>query len=222
MEVSFEDCVNELVARSEEAKQRLQNWENRHKRYSDRRNRELQLEFNEAVKKTVHKRLFEVTTREIERASQGGHALGDLDPDRDSLKEVEDFDTPFAQQYFFHALLEGNSHVPTFQEFWDEINGRYRQYYIERLEAALAGTSYTKQQKERAIRWRLGKTYYSSLRELYLFAALRERYQLALKYHIFADLVLKYDGWLGEKVLQLKVPNKYEQSACRGDGSCGR
>lgn len=218
MQVSFQDCVNELAGKSEEVKRELRRWERRHEKYSDQRDKELQLEFNMAVKLAVHKRFFEVTAREVEQASQEGHALGDLDPDLDSLDEVENFDTPFAQQYFFHALLEGRGHVPTFEELWDEMNGQYRPYYIERLEAALRDTSYTGRQKERATRWRLGKTYYSSLRELYLFAALRENYQLTLKYHIFADLVLRYDAWLGNKVLQIKVPNKYEQRKPRPVG----
>lgn len=218
VQVTFQDCVNELVGKSEEAKRELQRWERRHERYSDQRDKELRLEFNRTVKLTVHKRLFEVTTREIEQASQGGHALGDLDRDQDSLREVEDFDTPFAQEYFFHALLEESGYVPTFKEFWEEINGRYREYYIDRLEVALASTRYTTGQKMRAIKWRLGKTYYSCLRELYVLAALRECYQLTLKYHIFAGLVLKYDGWLGEKVLQLKVPNKYEERKPRPVG----
>jgi hypothetical protein len=38
---------------------------------------------------------------------------------------------------------------------------------------------------------------------------LRERHGLVLKYHLFADLVVAVDGWLGNKVLCIRIPSSY-------------
>ncbi len=210
MKVSFDDCIQELVTNSREAKERFQAWENRAQKYAqDPRKKQLQHEFIKKVKSLVHEYLFQITTGEIEGVlKKSEHALGNLDRKRDSLPEVENFDTPFALQYFFHALLEKNRSIPTFQQFRDSMEGQFRPYYIGDLVNRLQATPYSKEQKQRAVWWRLGKSYYSNFRELYVLAWLREKHGLILKYHLFADLVLAVDGWLGNKVLCIRVPNK--------------
>jgi hypothetical protein len=159
VKVSFGDCIKELVTNSTEAKKRLQARKNRAQKYAkEPRKKQLQYGFIKKVKYLVHEYLFQITTSEIEGVlERSEHALGDLDPGRDSLPEVEDFDTPFALQYFLHALLEKNRSIPTFQQFRDSMETVFKPYYIGDLFNRLQATRYPKERKQRAVWWRLAK-----------------------------------------------------------------
>ena len=60
----------------------------------------------------------------------------------------------------------------------------------------------------RAIRWRVGKFYYSALREVDLLLAVREL-GVDLKYHLLADVLLRADFWSGDMVVCTYFPNTY-------------
>ncbi|HLH64163.1 MAG TPA: hypothetical protein VKV27_00530 [Solirubrobacteraceae bacterium] len=71
-------------------------------------------------------------------------------------------------------------------------------------EAAAAGHSQSDAQE--AMWWRLGNAYYSSLRELYVLAVLREA-GFPVEYHVIADALFRVDFWLGDIVISLFVAN---------------
>ncbi|RDV82970.1 hypothetical protein [Ammonifex thiophilus] len=209
MRVSFDDCVEELVKNNPESEYKLKEWEKRYERLESPREKVLQHKFISEVKRFTHEFLFRITASDVKKiGEETRHALGDLKSDTDPIQDVEDFYTPFAVEYFLHGLLEENKRLPTFQEFWGAMGGKYKKYYMDELFLKLGG-KYDKICLKRAIQWRLGKFYYSWLRELYVLALLRENHGLALKYHLFADLVLSIDAWYGKKVLCIRVPSKY-------------
>lgn len=209
MQVSFDDCVSELTIIRENS-DLLKQWERRPSKYSDRKDQALQHEFIKLVKGFVHKHLFQVSPQEFVQAQHNTeHALGFLVKAEHSIKEIEDFDTPFSQSFFFHHWLETYKSIPLWQELWEAMtSGTYRQWYLDRLLERFKGV-YSEQQIMDAFHWRFGKYYYSALRELYVYSTLFHTYGIPLKYHLFADMVLSVDGWHETKLLSLYVLNSY-------------
>ena len=69
----------------------------------------------------------------------------------------------------------------------------------------------------RALHWRVGKFYYSAVREMELLCRLREEYNVSARYHIFANVLLRADFWLGDIIICTYFANpKYR------DGQDGR
>ena len=223
MEVSFRECVRDLV-RTEAARRSLAGWENRSYMYRKDGFPLLagqQDEFRDRVKRFTHRRLFTLTTAEITDAlGRTEHALGNLDKLRDERRLTEDAQWPFSFSYYLHALLEATGRIPLWQDLWAAAwSGEFRAYFRGAMAEAVRKAAVKRgvtanmgiDELERSAHWRLGKYYYSALRELYLFAALRERYGVSLHYHIFADVRLFVDGWTPEGVLLcLRLPNSYE------------
>lgn len=73
------------------------------------------------------------------------------------------------------------------------------------VNAAVAG-GHSLEHATEAMWWRLGNSYYSMLRELYVLAVLREG-GLAVEYHVIADALFRADFWLGDTVISLFVSN---------------
>ena len=67
-----------------------------------------------------------------------------------------------------------------------------------------------------AVQWRLGKFYYSAFRELELFTKLRTRFELPVKYHILADVLLRADLWLDKTVVSLFFGNPQYREGTAG------
>ncbi|GMA16023.1 hypothetical protein E5F05_09250 [Deinococcus metallilatus] len=59
----------------------------------------------------------------------------------------------------------------------------------------------------RAVQWRLGKFYYSAMRELDIQVRLREDHGLPLRYHLLADVLLRTDFWLGDDLVCVYFAN---------------
>lgn len=210
MHVSFEDCVADLVTIPDN-RNLLAWWERRPQTRPTPEDRALQIEFIRQIKGFTHQALFEIPPEAVKDAMHHTeHSLGALDKHTHSLQLVEDFDTPFAQSFFFHHCLESQRQVPLWQNIWAaKFDEPYRSWYFERLQIH-ARDRFTEGQVVSAFQWRFGKYYYSALRELYIFSALRHVYGVPLKCHLFADLVLKVDGWHGWNLMYLRVPNQWE------------
>jgi Topoisomerase DNA binding C4 zinc finger len=211
MKVTFEDCLRELVI-TNESRGRLGDWEQRPLTRKSREEAILQSEFIKQVKGFVHETLFQLTPEKVEKArGSTEHSLGNLQKKIHSLKVVEDFNTPFAFSFFFHHWIETQKRIPLWQELWPAMHSEpYKTWFYDQLVFAFNKT-HTLEQFEQAFQWRFGKYYYSALRELYVFAAFGHIYNIPLKYHLFADLVLRVDGWYENKLMYLRVPNQFEE-----------
>lgn len=209
--VSFDDCVRELVIIPANVR-RLIEWENRTRGHDIApHDRVLQADFIHLVRGFVHQYLFQVTADDIHKANVD-HALGDLRKGKHSLEKVEKFNTPFALSFFPHHWLETHQRVPRWSELWQAmLTQPYREWYFERLVSVNEEErwGYTPDQIQCAFQWRMGKYYYSALREWYVFAALRQDYGIPLRYHLFADFVLGADGWAGNRLMRLYVDNHW-------------
>ncbi len=156
------------------------------------------------AKGMVHRALYQVTPADIEAAlARGEHALGDVESEEQE-KEVEDFNTPFSWNDVFHGCLEERGGVPSWNEFRTWITQEHPQYVWEPLKARF---DVTKPEYKRAIRWRIGKCYYSLIREIWLLSRLRCDYGIFLNYHVFADVRLRIDFWTGKHLFCLYFPN---------------
>lgn len=180
--------------------------------------------FRDRVKAFVHRRLFTVGTDEVlEAYRRTEHALGNLEKSIDQRKAIEDASWPHSFSLFFHTLLEETGRIPLWQEFWAACwEGRFRPHFRDliddllRLEAKnnkvhSSELEISNMAKEHSAHWRLGKYYYSALRELYLQAALREWWGIEIKYHLIADVRFFIDGWTNSgTLLCLRLPNDFE------------
>ncbi len=212
MKVSFDDCCRELVV-TREHENRLRMWQERPATWRAPEDRALQETFIDKVRNFEHRALFEISPSDvIAVASRTGsrrtaHALGALEKGKVNTNAIRDFPTPFAQTFFFHDWLERNQRIPRWQDLWPEmLEGTYRCWYFNRL-LARHGHRYSVAELRDGFQWRFGLTYYSSLRELFVFTVLRHTFGIRLKYHLFADLNLAVDGWIGNKLMCLWLPN---------------
>jgi hypothetical protein len=212
--ITYRDCVSDLV-RGDQAAQRHRRWLVREQGKSPEYS-VLQEQFRLRVQEFAHEHLFDVSpeaVRDVRKRTE--HALGDLKKNEASKSQVEDFDTPFSLTYFFHALLEKLRRPPLWQEFWKALRAdEWRRLYLVPLARGI-GRTLTKAELGDAVQWRVGKLYYSCLRELYAGSVLRHDHGVELNYHLFADLVLKVDGWCGTRLVCFAVPNDFQQRKFR-------
>ncbi len=45
------------------------------------------------------------------------------------------------------------------------------------------------------------------MREVYLLSSLYHIYNVPVKYHMLADVLLRTDGWVDQRLIYLRVPN---------------
>ena len=169
------------------------------------------------VENFVHEKLFEISSADVAAAlARGTHALGDVDNDR-QLPEVEKTRMPkTAIQDLFHKCVETRG-VPSWEEFqsflrepaqkelllapwWRDIKVKVKQYPPDRVKDA--------------IQLRIGRMYYSNMREIDFLARMREGPKVSLKYHVFADVRLRTDFWIGNNNISVFLSN----SSWRGQG----
>lgn len=213
LKVSFADCISELVNKdSRKADNVYQHWLSR---------KDLQTEVIPFVQGFTHNKLYEFTRGDYEAAVQASaHALGNV-RSGEQLPEVENFFTPFAFTHLFHDYVETNGVLPTWQDFATWVKGPRKSWYIDPIFEHLA---YRQQDTERryaigrAIHWRLGKFYYSAMREIELLIRLREEEGINLKYHLLADTLLRVDFWVENVLLCVFFSNPNYRTT----GSLGR
>lgn len=202
--VSFADCYRDLVFHGgPSCRSTYREWEAR-PGYG---------EVVDFVKQFNHEHLFDITPERIDAIiATTEHALGDVAAS-EQIAEIEDFTCPFAFEHLFHRYIERTKRIPTWQQFWRWMARQARPYFLDRLEPLRRQLrqSYTDERIDNAVRWRLGKFYYSALREVDLLAALHAR-GVPLKYHVLADVLLRVDYWMGQTLVCIYFPNQAYRS----------
>jgi hypothetical protein len=169
---------------------------------------------------TVAHRLDVEAVQDTCRATE--HALGEARRKRsESVTAIRDWRPDFAMTHVYHYALETLGRCYTYQgfrEFCDTDPIAHRMLWAP-AEAAIqdavaAGTAPSRARE--AMRWRIGNSYYSWLRETYTITYLRAA-GLDMRVHPLADAVFRVDGWLGRCVLVLYIKNKDFR-----DGTAGR
>lgn len=149
------------------------------------------------------------------------HALGSLRKDEVEMASVENWSTPpWAFSYIFHDAMERLGRVPTWPDVLAFLRGPARDRLLDPFAAdfALAGMDAVSRELHcAALRWRVGKAYYSFLREVDLFVRLRREHGLPVRYHLLADAQFKVDLWCGDVLVALLIVNKEFR-----DGADGR
>lgn len=200
IQVTFDDCCQDLLRPGAiGAARALQAW---------RRNT-LYREVVPFIENFSHRFLYELgpeSVRDVIKRSR--HALGDVESE-EQLTVIEDFHAPFALQHLFHWYVEKNRSLPTWTEFRDwMVLGEAAPHWYHLLRARI-GTNPSNEKRRRwsrAARWRLGKFYLSTLRELDLLVQLRAL-GLDLRYHLIADVLFRADFWVSNLIVSLYFPN---------------
>lgn len=156
-----------------------------------------------------------------------GHALGDIKTE-EQLLLIENFTCPFALQHIFHGYIEQKRSIPTWEEFDHYVREEVAPLWMNPLRGFLKNCPTVKdfvrghanrggwEKVNRAVQWRLGKFYYSAMRELDIFVRLRQG-GAAVSYHLFADVLLRVDFWIESSLVCVYFSNtKYQ------DGKQGR
>lgn len=211
MTVSFSDCCDELLFKGNTQCQNSYNYWTRRP--------EIRAEVVPFVEGFTHSFLFRATRADYEAVvSTSGHALGNVQTS-EQIREVEDFFTPFAFQHLFHDYIETYQQLPTWEQFAQFMKGPAKPRYIQQVfnhfgfDAMNADDKY---KLGRAIHWRLGKFYYSAMREIELMIRLREEHGIHLKYHLLADVLLRVDYWVDNVLLCVWFGNPMYRSQSAG------
>ena len=196
MKVDYQTCLTELVEPGGSAlKHILSEWETRPGYEAVR----------SFAKNFVHEKLFELTGASvIDAINRGEHALGAVKKE-EQLPDVEDFTCPFSWSDSFHAFIEERGRPPSFNEFRTWLTKERPEFVWNALKKTFPVREV---QYQRAIRWRIGKAYYSLMRELYILTMLRTDFGITLNYHVIADVRLRVDFWKGTNLFVLYFPNK--------------
>lgn len=208
--VSFDDCSEELLAGA-----------NAHclAAYRGWRSRPGYEDVVKFVEGFTHSYLFTIEPRDIlDIVKRSSHPLGEVES-KEQIQYIENFTTPFALQHLFHRFIEEQRRIPIWSEYvrW-MINPPISALWYQPLRNLR--NQYFKTDNERAwsraVRWRLGKFYMSAIREIDIIAKLRVK-GFEIKYHLFADVLLRVDFWTGRALVCTYFPNpKYR------DGKIGR
>lgn len=200
MRVTFADAYHEIAEPSIKARALLTWWR---RKYAS---------IVPAVESFVHEKLFEISSADVQATlDRGTHALGDIRKESE-LKVVEDLPMPpTAVQDLFHLFLETRGALPTWPEFRDFLHDpRQKKLFLDPwwqvLRPRLRG--YSRERVGDAIQWRLGRMYYSNLREIDMLARMREQHDLNLKYHILADVRLRTDFWIDDANISVFLSNE--------------
>jgi hypothetical protein len=173
--------------------------------------------------------IYAVTPEDIERAcEETRHALewpngrGLRRSVAEGVPEVADWYPNFPLVHSLYFATESLGRPP----LWDELiemwrgEGPLREMLglpARRAMNAAIAAGHSAADAEEAMWWRLGNAYYSTLRELYVLAVLRQA-GLPAEYHVIADALFRADFWLGDIVISLFVAN----AQYRDGGGAGR
>ena len=216
MKISFDDCRAQLLDKSGKAG---------HGAYAEWRARANGRDVVRFVESFTHETLLRLTPADMKSVmSESDHALGDVRSE-EQLRFIENFTCPFALQHIFHYFIESQRHVPTWQEFDLFVRKTAQEFWMEPMRSFLRSSCAAHQVKSnspigweavnRAIRWRLGKFYYSAMREIDLFVRVRSA-GLDIKYHIFADVLLRVDFWRGMDLICVYFRNGNYRDGAEG------
>ncbi|SEG94102.1 hypothetical protein SAMN04489712_14310 [Thermomonospora echinospora] len=170
--------------------------------------------------------LYQIEPEDIERVRDlqdpEQHALGDIKrQEGEQIGAVVDWEPDYAFVHVFHYALETLGQVPTWQRFrhfcHDEAKARQMLWEpAQQLRGELNKRGWSHEQIYKSVRWRVGNSYYSFLREIHVIASLRRR-GVDVRFHPLADALFRVDAWWGRTVLSLYIGNpKYKQGESRG------
>ena len=208
--VGFERCERELLARAPDAARTA------YGRWTRRPGYGRVVAFVHAFE---HRHLFRVTAEDLERVKrESEHALGDVRSE-EQMPDVENFTCPFALQHLFHFWIETHGRLPLWQEWWAWMWRDACRGFVQPVALSVGWAEAGAARREairRAVRWRLGKFYYSAFREVEALTRLRVEHGLPLRYHLLADVLLRVDYWLGDAAVCVYFPNPRYRDGRRG------
>ena len=97
------------------------------------------------------------------------------------------------------------------------MNKQAKPYWLDQIQPLCheLNARYSEKRINDAIRWRLGKFYYSALREVD-FLVWMHTHGVKLKYHLLADVLLRTDYWMEQTILCTFAPNPRYRSEGEG------
>ena len=141
------------------------------------------------------------------------HALGKHEKIDVEEVLVEDWRTPpWSFNMLFHEQMESIGRIPTWPEVYRYFNTTARERVWNRFKHDFALDTHDspwkvgfREKLKLAFRWRLGRAYYSFIREVDLLVRLRRQHGLDVRYHLLADLQLKVDLFCGKALLEVFI-----------------
>lgn len=159
--------------------------------------------------------LYTLTPADVDRVGRTrdsrDHALGNVTRrEGEQVQEIVDWDPDFAFTHVFHHALESLGDLPTWREFrrfcendpvaapalWEPAQSKIAQ----------AGPRVGREAAHKAMRWRVGNAYYSSVREVHVITSLRAK-GIDVRFHPLADALYRVDAWWEETVLSIYIGN---------------
>lgn len=198
---STRDVLNRFLI-SSEAQRRWKTWRKNPKR-SD---------VVETVESHTSKAVYQTTPQEVEEVCRRtGHALGNVrKKDVDNIKEVRDWNPPFAFTHVFHLTTEKLQHLPTFsevREFCRSDEVIRANLWEPALDAIhRASSQHSPEMAKAAMTWRIGNAYYSYLKESHVLSTLRDL-GVPVEVHPMADALFRTDFWVGDTNIDLYISN---------------
>lgn len=158
------------------------------------------------------KTLYALTRKDVDRVrDRRYHALGDIKRvDGERIRGIVDWSPDFAFTHVFHYVLESLGHLPTWPEFREfsehDETAREALWVPAQRKVAEEAKHFDRDAAYRAMRWRVGKAYYSFVREVHLIICLHAR-GIDVCFHPLADALFRVDAWWGDTVLSLYIRN---------------
>lgn len=175
------------------------------RRWRDRYDRDM----TEFVLRFQHRALLEIDPMDVKDAiGASSHALGNV-TSAENHAAIRDINPPWAMEYLFHELLEAEGRVPTWDAFRAHLVGPRASSWYDIILSAGRGAGLTDHETHRAMQWRSGNAWNALIRQTYLLASLRHN-GIPVKYHMLAHVLLRVDGWLGDRLIYLWMPNIHE------------
>jgi len=166
------------------------------------------------VEATNHQFLYTVTEQMVDdvkrHSTPSEHALGNLKKSEVVKVGFEDVHIPWANEFLFHRYLEETRSLPKWPEWWKWLKSDGRRFYIDVVKQKKGWDKLPSEQRDAlrdAVQWRLGKAYYSAIREVELLTKLRSRFHLPVKYHVLADVLFKVDLWINKTIVSVYFEN---------------
>lgn len=172
------------------------------------------------VKKCNHKILYSLDSNDVEKCcSETVHALGKVSKRKLSrysiFQDINNYNASFAFMHIFHKIMEETGTIPRWQDVRSYCNDNpdillndYRDHFKYH-----ESSDEIKRVLNDGLKWRMGCSYYSFLREVDFFVKMREHYNVDLRYHLFADVTLGIDFWVNDCIISLFIGNSEFRTA---------
>lgn len=158
------------------------------------------------------KTLYTLTRKDVDRVrDRRGHALGEITrAEGERIGAIVDWSPDFAFTHVFHYALESLGHLPTWPEFREfsahDETACEALWVPAQRKVAEEVEQFGRDAAYKAMRWRVGKAYYSFVREVHLIICLHAR-GIDVRFHPLADALFRVDAWWGATVVSLYIRN---------------